>query len=557
MTGDRTADAFRGIAAGALTLGVAELLAAAWVRWLGSVGTPSPLLAVGGAFVDRTPPWLKDWAVATFGTSDKLALGIGMALTLILVCALVGLVAARHRGAGLAVLVFVGAVGAAAVLSRPGAAPLDVVPTLVGVLAGTWALSGLLATRVPSRGDSGSPPAPPDRVVPAGGPSDRVVPAGGPSDRVVPAGGPRDTLAPVESQSHVSRRGLLASAGALTVIGVLGIVAGQALSGAARAARATARAVTLPMPRRRVSVPVGAASDVPGISTYLTPNDTFYRIDTALRVPRVDPDEWRLRVTGLVDREVEITYADLLAEEHVEALVTLTCVSNEVGGDLVGNARWQGWPVRELLERAGVRPEADMVLSRSVDGWTAGTPLEVLTDDRDALVAVAMNGEPLPPEHGFPVRLVVPGLYGYVSATKWVTELKVTRFDADEGYWTPRGWAALGPVKTASRIDVPRPGSAPPVGEVVVAGVAWAQHRGVSRVEVQVDDGPWQDAELLEEPSVDAWRLWRWTWADAAAGEHALRVRATDATGAVQTETPAPPAPDGASGWHQVRVNVR
>jgi hypothetical protein len=253
---------------------------------------------------------------------------------------------------------------------------------------------------------------------------------------------------------------------------------------------------------------------------------------------------------------VELTYADLLAEEHVEALVTLTCVSNQVGGDLVGNATWTGWPVRELLARAGVLPEADMVLSRSADGWTAGTPLEVLTDDRDALVAVAMNGEPLPAEHGYPVRLVVPGLYGYVSATKWVTELKVTRFDADQGYWTPRGWSARGPIKTASRIDVPRAGDTLPAGEVTVAGVAWAQHRGVSAVEVRVDDGPWQRAELLAEPSVDAWRLWTWRWADPEAGDHTLTVRATDADGEVQTDVVAAPAPDGASGWHSVAVEV-
>ncbi|WP_122260920.1 molybdopterin-dependent oxidoreductase [Ornithinimicrobium cerasi] len=525
---ERLTPAAAGVAAGAVTLGVAELLAAAWTSWLGSVGTPSPLLAVGGAFVDRTPPWLKDWAVATFGTADKLALGIGMGLVLTLVCAGLGVLAARRRTVGLSGFALVGVVGVAAVLSRAGAAPLDLVPTGLGVLAGTWVLSELLQRHTAlTRG-----------AEPANGT------AGYHRSRRVAAG------------SAPSRRTLLATAGGLTVLGALGVVAGQALAGAGRAAQAVARAVSLPAPRRRVTVPAGAVSDVPGHSAYLTPNESFYRIDTALRVPRVDPAEWRLRVTGLVDQEVEITYADLLAEEHVEALVTLTCVSNQVGGDLVGNARWQGWPVRELLARAGVQPEADMVLSRSVDGWTAGTPLEVLTDDRDALIAVAMNGEPLPPEHGFPVRLVVPGLYGYVSATKWVTELKVTRFDADEGYWTPRGWAERGPIKTASRIDVPRARDTVGPGEVTVAGVAWAQHRGVTAVEVRVDDGPWQEAQLLEEPSVDAWRLWRWTWPDATTGEHVLSVRATDGAGEVQTDLPAPPAPDGASGWHTVRVSV-
>lgn len=523
--------ALLGMAAGAVTLGVAELLAALWTGWLGSVGTPSPLLAVGGAFVDRTPPWLKDWAVATFGTADKLALGIGMACVLGVVCAGLGLVAARRRSLGLALFAVVGVVGAAAVLSRPGAAPLDVVPTGLGVLAGVWVLSWLLEREAAASAQDVT-------LVRPAGPAGPVV-----GDSPPAAGSP-------------GRRAVLATAGGLTVLGVLGVVAGQAWSGAGRAAQAVARAVSLPTPGRRVSVPAGASSDLPGHSAYLTPNETFYRIDTALRVPRVDPAEWRLRVTGLVDRELEIGYADLLAEEHVEALVTLTCVSNEVGGGLVGNARWQGWPVRELLERAGVRPEADMVLSRSVDGWTAGTPLEVLTDDRDALIAVAMNGEPLPLEHGFPVRLVVPGLYGYVSATKWVTELKVTRFDADEGYWTPRGWSERGPIKTASRIDVPRAGAQVAAGDVVVAGVAWAQHRGIDRVEVRVDEGEWHEAELLEEPSVDAWRLWRWTWPGATSGEHLLGVRATDGAGELQTDAPAPPAPDGSSGWHSVRVRV-
>ena len=515
-----------GVAAGATTLGVAELLAAMWTRVLASAGTPSPVLAVGGAFVDRTPPWLKDWAIATFGTADKVALAGGMALTLLLVCAGIGAVATRSRPLGTALFALVGLVGLLAVLSRPSSGPLDVVPTAAGVVVGLWVLAALLS-RLP----------------------------GGPGGSELATGDDGRRPAPRTADEGPARRQVLRAAGGLTALGVLGVVAGQALASAGRAAQEVARAVGLPVPARQVSVPPGATSDVPGHSAYLTPNDEFYRIDTALRVPRVDPADWRLRVTGLVDREVEITWADLLAEEHVEALVALTCVSNEVGGDLVGTARWQGWPVRELLARAGVQPEADMVLSRSVDGWTAGTPVEVLTDDRDALIAVAMNGEPLSPQHGFPVRLVVPGLYGYVSATKWVTELEVTRFDAAEGYWTPRGWSALGPIKTASRIDVPRAGASVEAGDVVVAGVAWAQTRGIERVEVQVDDGVWSEAELLDEPTTDAWRLWRWTWA-AASGEHVLRVRATDGTGEVQTADLAPPAPDGASGWHTVPVSV-
>ena len=499
-----------GVAAGATTLGVAELLAAVLARLLGSSGTPSPLLAVGAAFVDRTPAWLKDWAVAAFETADKVALGVGMALVLLVACAAVGVLAVRSRPVALGLFGLLGLVGVASVLSRPASGPLEAVPTVAGVLVGMWVLGELL-------------------------------------DRSARAGA---------EETGPSRRALLRATGGLTVLGLVGVVAGQALGAAGRVAEQAVRALRLPVPVRTASVPDGASSDLAGHSAYLTPNDEFFRIDTALRVPRVDPETWRLRVTGLVEREVEIGWDELMAEPHVEALVTLTCVSNQVGGDLVGNARWQGWPVRELLARAGVRPEADMVLSRSADGWTAGTPIEVLTDDRDALLAVAMNGEPLPPQHGFPVRMVVPGLYGYVSATKWVTELKVTRFDADEGYWTPRGWSARGPVKTASRIDTPRDGDRLPAAEIVLGGVAWAQHRGVQAVEVQVDDGPWSPAELLAEPTVDAWRLWRWAWADPTPGSHTLRVRATDGTGEVQTSQPAPPAPDGSSGWHTITVRV-
>jgi hypothetical protein len=257
----------------------------------------------------------------------------------------------------------------------------------------------------------------------------------------------------------------------------------------------------------------------------------------------------------MVQREVRLGYAALTAGPLVERDVTLICVSNEVGGDLTGNARWLGLPIGPLLKQAGPLPGADMVLSASADGWTAGTPLDILTDGRDALLAVAMNGEPLPIEHGFPVRMVVPGLYGYVSATKWVVDLEVTRFDRAQGYWTPRGWSARGPVKTSSRIDVPHDGARVQAGQAAVAGVAWAQHRGITRVEVQLDDGPWQAARLGAEATVDTWRQWVFRW-DATPGHHLLAVRATDRTGSVQTGDQAAPAPDGATGWHTIEVDV-
>jgi len=504
----RSWSAFVGIVAGALTLGVATLLAALMTRTGLAAGTPSPVIAVGGAFVDRTPPWLKNFAVSTFGTNDKLALFVSMALVLTAVCAVIGVVGARRHTAGLVAFVVVGAIGALAVATRPRSGSFDILPTLIGTAAGLWGLSTLWQW-----GAKGA--------------------EGGAVDR---------------------RRFLLGGAGiAAAAAAAAGI--GQSLGQRAAQAAQSRSAVSVPKAAKPVVVPTGAQLDVKGITPYIMDNADFYRIDTALVVPQLDTAGWSLKVHGMVDQEVTIDWATLLTKPMQDALVTLMCVSNEVGGDLTGNALWTGWPVRELLKMAGPKPGADMVLSTSSDGWTAGTPLSVLTDDRNALIAIAMNGQPLPLEHGFPVRLVVPGLYGYVSATKWVTELKVTRFADDEGYWTPRGWSERGPVKTESRIDVPRAGDRVSAGKVAVAGIAWAQHRGIRAVEVRVDDGPWQAARLADEPTIDSWRQWVLQW-QAVKGSHTITVRATDAEGVVQTQMQAPPAPDGATGWHTVTVNV-
>jgi len=323
-----------------------------------------------------------------------------------------------------------------------------------------------------------------------------------------------------------------------------------------RAATAARAFVRLPAPVRPARpVPAGAQSPSPGVVDVVTANADFYRIDTALTPPQVDPSTWSLRVHGLVEREVTLTWDEVLASDLVEAYVTLTCVSNPVGGSLAGNARWLGLPIRTVLARAVPLPGADMVLSTSADGFTASTPLAVLTDDRDALLAVGMNGEPLPVAHGFPVRMVVPGLYGYVSATKWVTDLEVTRFADRAAYWTQRGWSERGPVRTSSRIEVPRHHATVPAGRVAVGGTAWAQHTGITGVEVQVNQGPWQPAELAAEISVDTWRQWSWTW-DAEPGPYTLRVRATDATGTVQDRAVRDVLPDGATGWHETSVRV-
>jgi len=492
-----------GLVAGAVGLFVAEAGAAlgSALGLIGAVATGgSPLLSVGAAVVDLSPKPLKDWAVATFGTGDKAVLVSVVAIVVTLVLALLGGLARRRPTPATVGMLALGVVASAAVLTRPGALLSDVLPTCAGIG---------LAVVVLRRG------------TPA---TDRV---GGPT----------------------RREALVVAAGAAGVGLVTGL-RGGAIGGATQDT-ATALPTGAPPPVG----PQGAQAGIPGSSPWVVPNGDFYRIDTALVPPRLASAGWSLRVWGEVEREVVLTWEQLLTKPMVDRYVTLCCVSNEVGGDLVGNALWTGWPVRELLARAGPRAGADMVLSRSADGWTAGTPLPALTDGRDALLAVAMNGEPLPREHGFPVRLVVPGLYGYVSATKWVTELKVTRFAVDMGYWTPRGWSALGPVKTAARIDVPRSGARVTAGRVAVAGVAWAMHRGIQAVQVRVDDGPWADARLAAEPTVDAWRQWVYEW-DATAGSHTLTVRARDGQGQWQTADVRPPDPDGATGLHTVTVTV-
>jgi len=328
------------------------------------------------------------------------------------------------------------------------------------------------------------------------------------------------------------------------------VLARGGLSAAARA-RTVLRRPGSPLP----PAPTGLEAATPGISPLFTPVDRFYRIDTALVVPDVDVASWRLGVSGMVDRPFSLSYDELASLPQVEADITLCCVSNEVGGRLVGTARWQGVLLQDLLDRAGVRPGATQLVGRAVDGFTVGFPTSVLADGRQALVALGMGGEPLPLRHGFPARLVVPGLYGYVSATKWLQELELTTLDAFDAYWIPRGWAKQAPIKTSARIDVPRLGPRLTAGRQAVAGVAWAPTRRIDRVEVQVDDGPWAQAELGPEVSPDAWRQWVWTW-DAAPGSYRLRVRATDGSGQQQDPEQRPPAPDGATGLHQVRVTV-
>ncbi|MEV4541749.1 molybdopterin-dependent oxidoreductase [Micromonospora echinaurantiaca] len=399
-----------------------------------------------------------------------------------------------------------------------------------------------------------------DRAAAAGPAGDeaRDQPAAAAGGRAAQAGaaGPRPAgWEPLERTDPESRRRFLTGTGVLLGAATVAGLGGRWLAGR-RGVSAARAAVRLPAPVSAAPpVPAGADLSLTQLAPYVTPNFGFYRIDTALVVPQVDPETWRLRIHGRVRRPLTLSFADLLARPLVERYVTLACVSNEVGGDLIGNARWLGVPLKELLDEVEPEEGADQVVGRSVDGWTCGTPTAVLRDGREALLAVGMNGEPLPVEHGFPVRMVVPGLYGYVSACKWVTELELTSFADFDAYWVPRGWSAQGPVKTQSRIDRPRARNRLTAGPITVAGVAWAQHRGIRRVEVRVDEGPWQEAELAATVSADTWVQWSWRW-DATPGEHTLQVRATDATGETQTPHRQDVAPNGATGWHTLPLTI-
>ena len=513
------AGAAAGVASVVFGAGLGELVAAVVAP------SSSPFSVVGGVLIDLAPPWAKDAAISIFGTNDKLALLVGIGVVLLVAAAAVGVLELRRPWAGVIVCAVLGAGVAVLAMFRADASAMSWIPSLVAGAAAAVALRFL--TRLARRAAEAS------------------------------AEETRDGAGAPAAGVDGDRRRFLIWAGSAAAAGVLAAIVGSALRAGSRTVEAVRGTLRPPKPVVAAPpLPAGAQLDVTGISKVVTPNTGFYRIDTALIVPQVDPSTWSLRIHGMVENEVVIGWEELLGLPLEESWTTLVCVSNPVGGELIGNAKWLGYPIRQLLERARPTSGADMVLSRSIDGFTAGTPLEVLQErDRAAILAVGMNDEPLPAEHGFPVRMVVPGLYGYVSATKWVTELEVTRFDRASAYWTDRGWSAKGPVKLQSRIDVPRRNQGLSPGDTVIAGVAWQQHVGVSKVEVQVDGGPWREAQLATAISDDTWVQWSLPWR-AEAGQHAIRCRATNAQGETQTETDSWPEPDGATGWQQLNVSV-
>jgi len=600
-----------GLLAAAVAMGIAQLIAGL------SIPAASPVVAVGESAIGSTPLWLKDWTVSTFGVDDKNVLVGGILVIVFLYAMVIGALAARWLWVGFAGLAVFAALGLSAALTRPDASASWVWPTIVGAAFGAFALYRLIesgresvaeaaaarAERVSLYAASQRPitfgPADTDGAAEPGGES---APAGTPEDTEtgetgwLPLGGPaavtgagagtagraagadgsagvsgaagrdiesewaaRGAVGPLGAGSvgSTARRSFLWTAGLTVAAAAVGEYAGRSFSERKNVSAAQA-AIRFPKPAVPAPpLPRGINPPIPGLSSFITPNGQFYRVDTAIIVPQVDPASWQLRIHGMVARPFVITFDELLRKPLIEEYVTLCCVSNPVGGPYIGDAKWLGASYASLIREAGPLAGADQLLCTSVDGFTSGTPIAMVLDEpREALVAVAMNGTVLPTEHGFPARLVVPGLYGYVSACKWVVDIEVTTFANAVAYWSQNGWSQQAPVKTESRIDVPASGSQVKAGAVTVAGVAWAQHKGIDAVEVQVDNGPWQLATLAPVPGIDCWQQWYWQWPDAKSGNHTIQARATDKTGYTQTSVQEPVAPNGATGYPQSTVTV-
>ncbi len=501
----------------------------------------APIEVVASTAIDIPPAVVKEWATSTFGTASKSVVVGVVAVAVVAIAAWSGVASRTRPRFGIQVMLVAGVVGAVAALLRPVDAFLAPLPSLVAGVAAALALWWLLRMARPSA--VAAPESVPDM------PTDGLKEVS-PGHQDLPG---RESLGMSAEVQSVSRRGVLLGIGGVVVVGGAALASARWLTTRASAVASRVAAV-LPSPAEVLPpLPASVQAPVPGMAPFVTPNADFYRIDTAVIVPQVTAEEWTLSFDGMVRRPFTITYAELLEMPMVERDVTIMCVSNPIGGDLIGTARWLGTPLLPLLERAGIEPGADQIFSTSIDGWTCSTPLDGLAE-REPLLAIAMNGEPLPIEHGFPVRMIIPGLYGFISATKWVTQITATTYAADPAYWTVRGWATDAPVLTGSRIDLPD-GSLS-VGQTAIGGVAWAMDGdGISRVEVSIDDGPWQDAQLAEQPNPRTWRQWWLEW-EATPGRHSIAVRATNGLGETQTSEVADVVPSGATGYDVGVVEV-
>jgi DMSO/TMAO reductase YedYZ molybdopterin-dependent catalytic subunit len=501
----------------------------------------APIEVVASTAIDIPPAVVKEWATSTFGTASKSVVVGVVAVAVVAIAAWSGVASRTRPRFGIQVMLVAGVVGAVAALLRPVDAFLAPLPSLAAGVAAALALWWLLRMARPSA--VAAPESVPDM------PTDGLKEVS-PGYQDLPG---RESLGMSAEVQSVSRRGVLLGIGGVVVVGGAALASARWLTTRASAVASRVAAV-LPSPAEVLPpLPASVQAPVPGMAPFVTPNADFYRIDTAVIVPQVTAEEWTLSFDGMVRRPFTITYAELLEMPMVERDVTIMCVSNPIGGDLIGTARWLGTPLLPLLERAGIEPGADQIFSTSIDGWTCSTPLDGLAE-REPLLAIAMNGEPLPIEHGFPVRMIIPGLYGFISATKWVTQITATTYAADPAYWTVRGWATDAPVLTGSRIDLPD-GSLS-VGQTAIGGVAWAMDGdGISRVEVSIDDGPWQDAQLAEQPNPRTWRQWWLEW-EATPGRHSIAVRATNGLGETQTSEVADVVPSGATGYDVGVVEV-
>lgn len=527
-------------------------LATSYAAGLALTVRQSPVVAVAEWIVALTPGPVVRLAIRVLGFLDKPLLIGGILLVLGIAFAAAGVLARRRPWAAVGVYAVLALLGFVAVVSRPGFRSLDLVPLLVGVLTWlgvmTWLTRSLSADSALVHPESAQV----DRES-ASINADSTSRSADWGSRSADSAG--RGCGGSGGSAGSGRRTFLIRAGVVALLAAGVGATGRLLGAGRRTVEASRRLLRLEGVSEPV-VPDGVQLGLKGITPWQTPDERFYLIHTAIAVPTIDPAQWRLRVHGMVERELLLSYDDLLARRFSEAWITLNCVSNPVGGELVGNAWWSGVPIREILEEAGVKAGADAILQTSEDGWTCGTPLETVTDpQRQAMLAVGMNGRALPIEHGFPVRMIVPGLYGFVSATKWLVDIEVTRFRDFEAYWTPRGWSERGPVKTASRIDVPTADSTVPAGPLRVGGVAWHQHSGITGVQVKLDGGPWHDAELGSVLSVDTWVQWAATL-DVPPGDHTLQVRAKDGAGVWQTPVERDVAPDGATGWHTIAFSA-